>query len=142
MRSYASNSVFSGWPFRARMAGLGWGALDAMSVDRQERWLALVLALAPLMMSALALSGCTSSIADLPLVGTPADAPERPKEQAGYLPVNDLPPDRDDQVLDLKQRAKLQAELIAARDRQAVATPPQNGQTNSAQSTAQSQSPK
>jgi hypothetical protein len=94
------------------------------------------------MMSLLALTGCTSSIADLPTVGTPADASERPKEQAGYLPVNDLPPERDDQVLDPKQRAKLQAELIAARDRQAVATPPQAGQANASQGSAQSQSSK
>ena len=84
------------------------------------------------MMSALALSACTSSIADLPVVGTPADAPERPRDQPGYLPVNDLPPDRDDQALDPKERAKIQAELIAARDRQAIATP-QNGQGNVSQ---------
>jgi hypothetical protein len=101
---------------------------------RQKRWLAL----AALMMSALALSACTSSIADLPVVGTPADAPERPKEQGAYLPVNDLPPNRDEQTLDPKERARIQAELIAARDRQAVAAPPQNGQANSSQSPNQS----
>jgi hypothetical protein len=97
--------------------------------------------LAALMMSALALSGCTSSIADLPVVGTPADAPERPKDQGAYLPVNDLPPDRDDQALDPKERAKIQAELIAARDRQAIATP-QNGQRNSPQGSSQGQGTK
>jgi hypothetical protein len=96
-----------------------------MSVDRQKRRLAL----AALMMSTLALTGCSSSIADLPLVGTPSDAPERPKEQGAYLPVNDLPPNRDEQVLDPKERAKIQADLIAARDRQAIATPPQTGKT-------------
>ena len=53
-----------------------------------------------------------------PLAGTPADAP---KEPGGYLPVNDLPPDRDDSTMDPAQRAKIQAELIAARDRQAAA---------------------
>jgi hypothetical protein len=115
------------------------GTLDAMSgADRQKRWLAL----AAMMTSALALYGCTSSIADLPLIGTPADAPERPKEQGAYLPVNDLPPDRDDQTLDPKERAKIQAELIAARDRQAIATPPQNSQANSSQNPTQSQSSK
>ena len=97
-----------------------------MSVDRKKRRLAL----AALMMSALALSGCSSSIADMPLAGTPADAPERPKEQGAYLPVNDLPPNRDEQVLDPKERAKIQAELIAARDRQAIAAPPQSGQAS------------
>ena len=81
-----------------------------------------MLALAALLMSALALSGCATSIADMPLAGTPADAPARPKEPGSYLPVNDLPPDRDDSTMDPAQRAKIQAELIAARDRQAAAT--------------------
>jgi len=103
-------------------------------VNRQRRQLAF----AVLMMSALALSACTSSIADLPVVGTPADVPERPKEQGAYLPVNDLPPNRDEQTLDPKERAKIQAELIAARDRQAVVTPSQNGQASSSQSPNQS----
>jgi hypothetical protein len=110
-------------------------------VDRQKRWLASAALLAALTTSALALSACTSSIADLPLVGTPSDAPERPKEQGAYLPVNDLPPNRDEQVLDPKERAKIQAELIAARDRQAIATPPQNGQANSSQTPTQNQNP-
>ncbi len=81
-----------------------------------------LLALAAVLTSALALAGCTSQIADLPLVGTPADAPARPKEQGAFLPVNDLPPDRDEAAMDPKERAKIQAELVAARDRQAVAT--------------------
>ncbi len=84
-------------------------------VGRPKRWLAL----GAVLISALALAGCTSQIADLPLVGTPADAPPRPKEQGAYLPVNDLPPDRDEAAMDPKERAKIQAELIAARDRQA-----------------------
>jgi hypothetical protein len=121
------------------MAELGQGRSDAMSgAGRRKRWLAL----AALTMSALALSGCTSSIADLPLVGTPADAPERPKEQGTYLPVNNLPPNRDEQVLDPKERAKIQAELIAARDRQAIAAPPQSSQANSPQNSTQSQGSK
>jgi hypothetical protein len=51
-----------------------------------------MLALAALFMSALALAGCATSIADMPIAGTPA------------------------------QRAKIQAELVAARDRQASTT--------------------
>ena len=81
-----------------------------------------MLALAALLMSALVLAGCATSIADMPLAGTPADAPARPKEPGSYLPVNDLPPDRDDTTMDPAQRAKIQAELTAARDRQAAAT--------------------
>jgi cell division septation protein DedD len=70
---------------------------------------------------ALALAGCSTSIADLPIVGTPADAPARPKEQGSFLPVNTLPPDRDETAMDEATRARLKAELAAARDRQAAA---------------------
>ena len=88
-----------------------------MSADRKAN----ALVLAALLVSALALGGCSTSIADLPLVGTPADAPERPKETGGYLPVHDLPPDRAEPELPPAERAKIQAELLAARDRQASA---------------------
>jgi hypothetical protein len=88
-----------------------------MSLDRQRKMLALVAVL----MSALALAGCATSIADMPLAGTPADAPARPKEAGAFLPVNDLPPEREEATMDPKQRAKIQAELAAARDRQASA---------------------
>ena len=86
-----------------------------MSVDRKKT----ALALGALLLSALALGGCSSSIADLPLVGTPADAPARPNEAGTYLPVHDLPPDREEAVMPPAERAKIEAELAAARDRQA-----------------------
>jgi hypothetical protein len=88
-----------------------------MSVDRDKR----AFALGALLLSALALGGCSSSIADLPLVGTPAGAPARPSEPGAYLPVHDLPPDRAEPELAPAERAKIQAELVAARDRQASA---------------------
>jgi hypothetical protein len=72
-----------------------------------------------LLLLALALGGCSTSIADLPLVGTPADAPARPKDAGAYLPVEDLPPNRDETAMAPAERAKLKAELLAARDRQA-----------------------
>jgi hypothetical protein len=96
-----------------------------MSVERRNK----LLALGVLLTAALALAGCSSSIADLPLVGTPADAPARPKEAGAYLPVHDLPPDREEAVIPPKERAKIEAELIAARNRQAV-----NGQASTANS--------
>jgi hypothetical protein len=74
-----------------------------------------------LLTAALALGGCSMSIADLPLVGTPADAPGRPKEAGGYLPVEDLPPNRDQAAIAPAEQAKIKAELLAARDRQASA---------------------
>jgi hypothetical protein len=72
-----------------------------------------------LLLGALTLGGCSSSIADLPLVGTPGDVPARPKEAGSYLPVHDLPPDRDEAAMAPAERAKVLNELAAARDRQA-----------------------
>lgn len=74
-----------------------------------------------LLLSVLALGGCSSSIADLPLVGMPADAPARPREAGAYLPVHDLPPDREEAAMPPAERARIEAELVAARDRQASA---------------------
>ena len=95
------------------------GTAGRMSIGRTKR----ALALGALLLSALALGGCSTSIADLPLGGTPADAPSAPKEASAYLPVNQLPPDRDETAMDPAQRAKIQKELLAARDRQASTTP-------------------
>lgn len=88
-----------------------------MSVDREKR----ALVRGALLLSALALGGCSTSIADLPVIGTPAGAPSRPKEAGNYLPVEDLPPDRDEAAIPLADQAKIKAELVAARDRQASA---------------------
>jgi hypothetical protein len=88
-----------------------------MSGNRKKK----ALVLGALLASALALGGCSTSIADLPLAGTPADTPERAKEAGAYLPVHDLPPDRAEPELPPAERAKIAAELVAARDRQASA---------------------
>jgi hypothetical protein len=76
--------------------------------------------MAALIVSALALGGCSTSIADLPGIGTPADAPQRPKEAGSYLPVHDIPPDRNEAALKPAEQAKIEAELRAARDHQAA----------------------
>lgn len=96
------------------------GTSGKMLADRQRR----TLVAAALLCAGFALAGCSSQIADLPGIGTPADAPAPPKEPGSYLPVNDLPPDRDDTAMDPATRAKVEADLIAARDRQAAANPP------------------
>ncbi len=88
-----------------------------MRVDRMTR----LLAIGALIGSAIALGGCSTSIADLPGVGLPADAPARPKEANGYLPVHDMPPDREEAPMKPAEQAKIEAELIAARARQAAA---------------------
>ena len=98
------------------------GIFERMSVNRKMR----AFAAGVLLLSALALGGCSMSIADLPLVGTPADAPERPKEAGAYLPVHDLPPDRQEAALAPAERAKIAAELAAARDRQGSTAAPKD----------------
>ncbi len=76
-----------------------------MPVDRTIRlW-----SVAALFAAALALGGCSTSIADMPGVGVPADAPARPKEAGAYLPVHDLPPDRDEAAMKPAEQAKIQA---------------------------------
>jgi hypothetical protein len=92
-----------------------------MAVDRKRTALA-----GAALLLALALGGCSSPIADMPLLGTPADAPARPKEAGTYLPVHDIPPDREEAALPPAERAKIEAELAAARDRQASAAAAQN----------------
>src|SRR5712664_3393756 len=88
-----------------------------MPVDRKTR----AIAVGVLLLSAFTLGGCATSIADLPLVGTPADAPARPKEAGAYLPVHDLPPDREEAAMAPSEQAKVLKELSVARDRQASA---------------------
>jgi hypothetical protein len=83
-----------------------------MAIDRHIKAVAAAALL-------LALGGCATSIADMPLVGTPADAPARPKEAGAYLPVHDLPPERDAAVMAPAEQAQALRELAAARDRQA-----------------------
>ncbi len=93
------------------------------------------------MLSALALGGCSSSIAELPIIGTSADAP-RPKEAGGYLPVEDIPPDRDQAAIPLKEQTQIKKELLAARDRQASAVKDQGQNQNQNQGQSQNQGSK
>ncbi len=69
---------------------------------------------------AASVSGCGAFVADLPLVGLPSDAPPR-KPRGSFLPVNDLPGQRDSAKLETAEQAKIRAELAAARDQQAAA---------------------
>jgi hypothetical protein len=92
-----------------------------MVADRRSSQLfGRALAAAALLAAAFALAGCSTSIADMP-VGTTADAPA-PHEPGAYLPVHDLPPDRDEAIISPAERAKIQADLTKARDHQVTAT--------------------
>jgi hypothetical protein len=77
-----------------------------------------------LLAAALSASGCSTQVADMPVVGLPSDAPARPKEAGAYLPVHDLPQGRDEAAMNLAEQKRIQSELIAARDRQATSTAP------------------
>jgi|KBSMisStandDraft_5_1062788.scaffolds.fasta_scaffold830927_1 hypothetical protein len=96
-----------------------------MMADRRSqvigRRFGAVLSLGTIVAMTLALAGCSTSIADLP-VGSAADT--TPREPNGYLPVHDLPPDREAAVIPPAERAKIQAELLKARDHQATAAGP------------------
>ncbi|MGE3989004.1 hypothetical protein [Pseudorhodoplanes sp.] len=70
---------------------------------------------------ALLLSGCsTSQIDSIPqeMGGLPANAPARPAEAPAFPAVHDMPPQRATGVLDAEQQKKLEADLIAVRNRQ------------------------
>jgi hypothetical protein len=73
---------------------------------------------AALLLSNLSLGGCTTSTAGSSLMDARAEAPALPKTSV-YLPVEDLPPKREKPAMTSDERAKLEKELIAARDRQA-----------------------
>jgi hypothetical protein len=86
-----------------------------MSADRGKR----VVVGGALLLAALALGGCSTSVADLPLFGNASDT--HTKDAVGYLPVENLPPNRDEAAIAPDEQAQIKAELLAARDRQASA---------------------
>ena len=94
---------------------------------------------AALLLMTLSLGGCSTSIADLPLGGGSSDA--RPKDAGAYMPVNQLPPARDEAAMDPAERAKIRSELVAARDRQASAAKDQGQAKDQAKDQA-AQAPK
>ena len=69
---------------------------------------------------ALPVGGCATSVADLPVVGVPADAPPR-KAAGAYPAVHDMPQDRPETAMDTAERNRVASDLIAARDHQAAA---------------------
>jgi hypothetical protein len=74
-----------------------------------------------------ALGGCATSGAGSSLMDARAEAPMPPKTSA-YLPVEDLPAPREMSVMTPDERSELKKELIAARDRQAIAAKAQSAE--------------
>ena len=78
-------------------------------------------AAAALAIAAAALSGCGSTIASLPGIGEPAEAQKlrsavTPETPNVYLPAAE----RDNRAMNAAERAKLQSDLVTARDRAAT----------------------
>lgn len=74
-----------------------------------------------LILGAMALAGCSSTLASLPaeMGGLPADAPARPEGEAPAFPaVHDMPPPRQTSVMTPEQIKQTEAEMVRARDRQ------------------------
>ncbi len=78
--------------------------------------------------------------------GLPADVPARPVSPGAYPAVHDMPPPRNDAMLDETQQAKLENDLAALRARQAKeagvdkpAAPPANKKPAASQSASQPQ---
>jgi hypothetical protein len=51
------------------------------------------------------------------LVGVPSNAPARPTTPGSYLPVHDVPPPRQEEVLSVSDQTRIQQELSQARDK-------------------------
>jgi hypothetical protein len=103
---------------RAGYVGAGGGLLMGQSVLRP------LLATMALVLSAMMLAGCGSTIADhLPTAagGLPDGVPERPTKQTNFPAVHDLPPPRGSTVLTDAEQKKLEDDLIAARIRTGAA---------------------
>jgi len=71
-------------------------------------------ALGAVLLLSLSLGGCVTSTGSS-LMDAQAAAP---RKADGYLPVEDLPPNREKPAMTAEERSKLQKELITARDRQ------------------------
>jgi hypothetical protein len=84
-----------------------------------------LIALMVALSAAAGLSACASisekmasAMSEMPAVGLPAAAPERPVDPPPFPAVHDMPPQRSNAVLTEIERQKMESDLVAARDRQ------------------------
>ena len=76
-----------------------------------------IAALASLLLLSLSLGGCATSTVGSSLMDARAEAPA-PSKASIYLPVEDLPPNREKPAMTADEMSKLKKDLSAARDRQ------------------------
>lgn len=84
------------------------------------------LAAAALLLSSLSLGGCATSTTGSSLMDARAEVAASPKMSA-YLPVEDMPPDRQTPTMTTDETSKLKKELLVARDRQGAAVKGRDG---------------
>jgi hypothetical protein len=84
------------------------------------------LAAGALLLLSLSLGGCATSTTGSSLMDARAEMATSPKTSA-YLPVEDLPPDRQTPTMTTDETSKLKKELLAARDRQTAAVKGREG---------------
>jgi hypothetical protein len=94
-------------------------------VDRRTR----AVGAGALLSLSLSLSGCVTSTAGSSALDARAEAPA---PASVYLPVEELPPKRDQPAMTVDEQSKLKKDLIAARNRQATSAKVQ-GNASSAQ---------
>ena len=70
-----------------------------------------------MLLGAIVLGGCSTSLSEMQI----GSGSEVKPEPTAYLPVNALPPARDQAAMEPAERDKMQKDLIATRDRQASA---------------------
>jgi hypothetical protein len=80
------------------------------------------------------LGGCATSIAEMPLAGG-SNASASPRGPGDYLPVEDLPPARDNAEIAPAEQDKIKAELVAARNRQSTLAAAKDAPSQAAGST-------
>lgn len=68
----------------------------------------------------LMLGGCSMPLADMPVIGLPANTPARPANPGEFPAVHDIPAPRPEAVLTPEQQEKIEKDLVAARNRQAT----------------------
>ena len=80
-----------------------------------------MLAAAVLLAAAGVLPGCSSVIDQIPTWagGLPDGVPPRPATQPAYPAVHDMPPARNQTTLSEQEKAKLEEDLVASRERAA-----------------------